>query len=94
LISEGSVVLPVGRVAGHYLALAPQPEHEVDIMVSLLRERRLAFTATLRGDRLPATATRVALMHILAPAAPLAVAIRARTQGMKLWLRRIPVVQR
>jgi hypothetical protein len=94
LIRKQFYVSPFNPVDGHYLVLAPQPEREVDIMVSLLRERRLAFTATLRGERLPATATQVVIMQLLSPAAPLVVAIRIRIQGIKLWLRRVPVVQR
>lgn len=94
LVSKQFYVSPFNPVDGHYLVLAPPPEREVDVMVSLLRERRLAFTATLRGDRLPATARQVAALQFRSPVAPLAVAARIRLQGIKLWLRRVPVVAR
>jgi len=94
LVSKQFDVSPGNPVDGHYLVLVPPPEHEVDVMVSLLRERRLTFTATLRGERLPATTPHVAALRFLSPAAPLAVAARIRLQGIKSWLRRVPVVAR
>ena len=33
-------------------------------------------------------------MQIVSPLAPLLVAVRIRIQGIKLWLRRVPVVQK
>lgn len=94
LVSKQFYVSPFNPVDGHYLVLAPQPEREVDVMVSLLRERRLTFTATLRGQRLPATTKQVAAMQFLSPVAPLVVAMRIRAEGIKLWLRGVPVVAR
>lgn len=94
LVSKQFYVSPFNPVDGHYLVLAPRPEREVDIMVSLVRERRLTFTATLRGERLPATTRQVVAMQFLSPLAPLVVALRIRIQGIKLWLRRVPVVAR
>lgn len=90
LVSKRLYVSPYNPVDGHYLVLAPPPEHDVDVMVSLLRDRRLAFTATLRGERLPATNWHVAALQFLSPVAPLAEAARIRLQGIKLWLRRVP----
>ncbi|WP_205876257.1 DUF1365 domain-containing protein [Mycobacterium camsae] len=94
LVNKQFYVSPFNPVDGHYLVLAPPPEHQVDVMVSLLRERRLAFTATLRGERLPATVRHVAALQFLSPMAPLVVAARIRLQGIRLWLRRVPVVAR
>lgn len=84
---DGSRFNPVD---GHYLVLVPSPGHDVDVMVSLLRERRLTFTATLRGVRLPATTPHVAARQFLWPA----VAARIRLRGIELWPRRVPVVAR
>lgn len=94
LVGKQFYVSPFNPVDGHYLVLAPRPEREVDIMVSLLRDRRLTFRATLRGERLPATTKQIATIQFLAPVAPLMVAARIRIQGIKLWLRRVPVVAR
>ncbi len=51
---------PRNPVDGHYLVLAPRPGVEVDIMVSLHREQKPAFIATLRGRRHAATTRRIA----------------------------------
>lgn len=87
-------VSPFNEVDGYYLVRAPRPDSEVDITVELRRERQPAFVANMRGRRRPATARQVALMQIVAPLAPLVVAARIRIQGIKLWLRRVPLVPR
>jgi len=87
-------VSPFNQVDGYYLVQAPRPDNEVDITVALHRDRRPAFVANLRGERRPATTKQVAIMQIISPLAPLVVATRIRIQGIKLWLRRVPVVPR
>ena len=87
-------VSPFNAVDGYYLVQAPRPDSEVDITVELHRDRAPAFTANLRGQRRPATNRQVVTMQIISPLAPLLVAIRIRIQGIKLWLRRVPVVPR
>jgi len=87
-------VSPFFQVDGYYLVQAPRPDSEVDITVALHRDERPAFTANLHGHRRPATPKQVAIMQVVSPLAPLVVAARIRIQGIKLWLRRIPVVPR
>jgi uncharacterized protein len=90
-------VSPFFQVDGYYLVRAPRPDSEVDITVALHRNQQPAFpafTASLRGQRRPATTKQVAIMQIVSPLAPLVVAARIRIQGIKLWLRRVPVVPR
>ncbi len=87
-------VSPFNQVDGYYLVQAPRPDREVDVTVALHRERRQAFVANLRGERRPATTKQVAIMQFISPLAPLVVAARIRIQGIKLWLRRVPVVPR
>ncbi len=87
-------VSPFNEVDGYYTVRAPRPDSEVDITVALHRDHRPAFVANLSGERRPATARQVAIMQIISPLAPLLVAIRIRIQGIKLWLRRVPVVPR
>ncbi len=87
-------VSPFNAVDGYYLVQAPRPDSEVDITVELHRDRAPAFTANLRGQRRPATNRQVAIMQIVSPLAPLVVAARIRIQGIKLWLRRVPLVPR
>ncbi|WP_152311319.1 DUF1365 family protein, partial [Mycobacterium tuberculosis] len=69
----------------------------LDVTVTLHRDRRQVcpeFTATLRGQRRPATTRQIAMMQIISPLAPMVVAARIRIQGIRLWLRRVPVVPR
>jgi DUF1365 family protein len=90
-------VSPFNEVDGHYLVQAPRPDGGVDITVALQRGPSGTFpmfTANLRGERRPATTREVAIMQIISPLAPLLVALRIRIQGIKLWLRRVPVVPR
>ena len=90
-------VSPFNQVDGYYLVQAPRPDSEVDITVALHRDRRPAFpefTANMRGERRPATTREIAIMQVISPLAPLLVAMRIRIQGIKLWLRRVPVVPR
>ena len=94
LVTKALYVSPFNAVDGHYLVLAPRPGRAVDIMVSLHRDSQPAFVATLRGTRQPATARHIAWMQVVAPLAPLIVALRIRVQGIRLWLRRVPVVPR
>jgi uncharacterized protein len=87
-------VSPFHPVDGYYLVRAPRPDIEVDITVALHRDHRQAFVANMHGQRRPATTRQVAIMQIISPLAPLVVAARIRIQGIKLWLRRVPVVPR
>jgi len=87
-------VSPFNQVDGYYLVQAPRPDGEVDITVTLHRDRRPTFVANLRGQRRLATTKQIAITQIIAPLAPLVVAARIRIQGIKLWLRRVPVVPR
>lgn len=87
-------VSPFNPVDGYYMVRAPRPDSEVDITVVLHREHRQEFVANMRGQRRPATTGQVAFMQIISPLAPWLVAARIRIQGIKLWLRRLPVVPR
>ena len=94
LVTKKFYVSPFNSVAGHYQVLAPRPDQRVDVVVSLHGDGQPAFVATLRGTRRPASVGHVARMQLLAPLAPLMVALRIRIQGIALWLRRVPVVPR
>ena len=90
-------VSPFNQVDGYYLVQAPRPDREVDVTVSLHHESRPASRQVRRqpARRAPAGASRqVAIMQLISPLAPLVVAARIRIQGVKLWLRRVPVVPR
>lgn len=95
LTAKKFYVSPFNEVAGYYAVQAPRPDTQVDITVALHRDHEVpVFEANLRGHRRPATTKEIALMQIIAPLAPLVVAARIRIEGIKLWLRRVPVVPR
>jgi DUF1365 family protein len=94
LVTKRFYVSPFNPVSGHYLVAAPRPGRQVDLMVTLCGDGRPAFVATMRGTRQPATVRHVARMQLVAPLAPLMGALRIRIQGIRLWLRRVPVVAR
>lgn len=93
-ISKRLYVSPFNAVDGHYLLRAPEPDEHLAVSVSLHREGQPAFVAILRGDRRPATARALLLLQLTAPLAPLAGAIAIRIEGIRLWLRGVPVIPR
>ena len=94
LVTKKLYVSPFNRVSGHYQVLAPRPDRQLDVVVSLHDGSQPAFVARLSGTRRPATLRHITRMQILSPLAPLMVALRIRIQGIALWLRRVPVVPR
>ncbi len=82
----------VNPVVGQHQALAPRPDRQLDVVVSLHGAGQPPFVAKLRGTRRPATVGHVARMQILAPLAPVLVALRIRIREIALWSRRVPVV--
>ncbi|OBI47484.1 hypothetical protein A5707_19615 [Mycobacterium kyorinense] len=93
-VAKKFYVSPFNPVTGHYQVLAPRPDTRAEVVVTLHGDGEPAFVATLRGTRQPATVRHVAQMQLLSPLAPLVVALRIRIQGIRLWLRKVPVVPR
>jgi DUF1365 family protein len=83
-------VSPFNGIDGYYLVKAPQPEAELDVMVSLHRENQPAFVATLRGIRREASIPEIVRLQWIAPLAPRMAAVEYRLQILTLWLRRVP----
>jgi uncharacterized protein len=87
-------VSPFNEVDGYYLVRAPRPDAELNVSISLHREHKPAFVATLRGTRRTASIGQVLRLQLVAPVAPLMGAMWIRIQGITLWARRVPVVPR
>ncbi|MFD9691710.1 DUF1365 domain-containing protein [Kitasatospora sp. NPDC059146] len=84
-------VSPFFPVDGHYRMSLPPPGERLDLTVRLDRPDGHAFTATVHGTARPAgprTLLRAALRH---PFATWAVSLHIRYQGIRLWLRGLPV---
>jgi DUF1365 family protein len=93
-VSKAFYVSPFNEVDGYYLIRAPRPDEQVDVTISLHRENRPAFVATMRGTRRPATQRQLLAFQLIAPVAPLMGALAIRLHGIWLWLRRVPLVPR
>ena len=87
-------VSPFNDVDGYYLVRAPRPTDTLAVSISLHRTHQPPFTAAMRGARVPARGGQFALLQLTVPAAPMMGALRIRIQGIRLWLRRVPVVSR
>ncbi|MEW1718933.1 DUF1365 domain-containing protein [Streptomyces sp. NPDC093109] len=84
-------VSPFFPVDGAYTMRLPEPGARLDLTVRLDRPRGGPFTATVRGERRPATARnllRTALRH---PWSTAVVSAGIRLHGIRLFLRRLPV---
>lgn len=94
MVMKRLYVSPFNEVDGYYLVRAPRPNGQLDVTISLHRDHQPAFVATLRGTRRRASATQVARLQVTSPLAPLMGALGIRVQGITLWLRRVPIVDR
>ena len=87
-------VSPFHEVDGSYEMRLPLPGERLRVDLTYGRPGARPFVATVRGTRLPATRRNVVRAAVRHPLATRAVAARIRIQGIRLWLRRLPVVPR
>ena len=84
-------VSPFNDVSGNYEMRVPEPAERLKVAITLHRDGQAPFIATMAGHRLPATTRNVVRMITSIPVAPLRAAAQIRWQGVKLWMRRLPV---
>ncbi|GAA3219051.1 DUF1365 domain-containing protein [Actinocorallia longicatena] len=87
-------VSPFHAVEGWYRLSLPEPDERLALTITLHLPEGPPFTASVRGVRRPATWPSLLRMAVRHPWAPLAGAIRIRIQGIRLFLRGVPVVPR
>jgi DUF1365 family protein len=87
-------VSPFFDLAGRYLMRFSAPGPRLGITIALRREGATVFTATLRGTARPATVRAVATATLRRPLMALRFSALIRVQGVRLWLRGLPVVPR
>ena len=87
-------VSPFNDTSGAYHVAVPLPGETVTVGVTLHREGRPPFTATLKGTARPATPRAVVSTSLRTPLAPLLGMVRIKYQGIKLWLRGLAVQPR
>jgi DUF1365 family protein len=87
-------VSPFFEVAGRYLMRFSGPGPRLQITMALRQDDATPFTATVRGTARPATVRTVLAATLRFPMMSLRFSALIRLQGVKLWLRRLPVVPR
>ncbi|PWJ24669.1 hypothetical protein ATK17_0768 [Branchiibius hedensis] len=86
-------VSPFNDVSGYYQLHVPPPAPELDVRIVLHRSGHPPFVTTWAGT--PARSMcQLALAMVRAPLSAQLVTARIHWQGVKLWLRRLPVVVR
>ncbi|WP_209439542.1 DUF1365 domain-containing protein [Kitasatospora phosalacinea] len=92
-------VSPFLPLDGHYRLLLPEPDPHpgpdgtarLHLAVRLELPAGRAFTATVTGTGRPATPAALLRTTVRHPFATFAVSLRIRAQGVRLWLRGLPV---
>jgi DUF1365 family protein len=87
-------VSPFNAVDGVYQMLLPEPDGRLALSIRLKLPGQPLFVATLRGERRPGTAANLVRLTARFPLSTLVVSARIRWQGVKLYLRGLPVVPR
>jgi DUF1365 family protein len=87
-------VSPFHQVDGHYEMRLPVPGDELRIDLTYHRPGSKPFVATVRGTRTPVTPRTVLATALRHPLSTRTVSLRIRLQGIRLYLRRLPVVPR
>lgn len=87
-------VSPFFPVAGRYRMRLPVPGERLDLTVRLDLDGSPAFTATVKGRARPGTPRALVQAVLRHPLAPLAAALAIRFHGVRLYLRRLPVLPR
>lgn len=93
LADKAMYVSPFNDVDGHYRLHVPPPSPDVDVRIVLHRDGQPPFVTTWSGAPARSTAA-LALALVRAPLSAQLVTARIHWQGVKLWLRRLPVVAR
>lgn len=87
-------VSPFYPAAGSYRMRLPEPGEHLDLEIRYQPPDAAQFTARMRGDSVPATPASVLRLALAEPCPTLLTAARIRFQGIKLYLRGLPVIPR
>ncbi|MER5465339.1 DUF1365 domain-containing protein [Streptomyces sp. NPDC002668] len=93
-VDKAFYVSPFFPVDGAYRMRLPEPGSRLDLTVQLERSGARPFTATVRGERRPATARALLRAALRNPLSTLAVSAGIRFHGIRLFLRGLPVQPR
>ena len=87
-------VSPFNDVSGHYTMSLPEPADTLAITVTLHREGERPFVASVRGTGRPATPAVVASTLLRDPLVTRRARAAITAHGIRLWTKRLPVVER
>jgi DUF1365 family protein len=87
-------VSPFLELGGEYLMRFGEPGPTLSVTIALRQHGTTPLTATLRGDRRPATPFALVKLLVTRPLTTHRVSALIRSHGIALWLRRIPIVAR
>ena len=87
-------VSPFYPVDGRYRMSLPEPDATLALSVRLDRPDGHSFAASVRGQAVPATARALLAAIVRYPWSTAAVSARIRWQGVRLYLRGLPVIPR
>ncbi|MGB8649189.1 MAG: DUF1365 domain-containing protein [Mycobacteriales bacterium] len=87
-------VSPFHRVEGHYDMRLPLPGEQLRLDITYHGPGAEPFVATVRGTRSAATTGRVVTTALRHPLSTRLVSARIRAQGVRLYLRKLPVIPR
>jgi DUF1365 family protein len=93
-IAKAFYVSPFNPVDGEYDMGFSLPTDDLQVTIILRRAGQVVFGATLSGRRQAATAARVVAALCRHPMAALRVSVLIRYQGIRLFMRGLPVVRR
>ena len=92
--SKQFYVSPFYEVAGRYTMSLPEPDERLRLQITLHPPQGATFVASVHGRRHPARGFSLARLLLGRPWTALAVSARIRWQGIRLYLRGLPVVSR
>jgi uncharacterized protein len=87
-------VSPFNDVSGRYAMRFTLTDRHVGVTISLCRDGDNVFEAGFAGVPTPATTPTIARFSIRMPAMSQRVAALIRLHGIRLWLRRLPIIRR
>jgi DUF1365 family protein len=87
-------VSPFNAAAGHYTMSLPEPGETLQLNITLHPPNGAPFVASVSGDRCPARGRSMMRLLLGRPYPTLLISLRIRWQGIRLYLRGLPVVPR
>ena len=93
-VGKGFYVSPFLPMGGTYLMRTPIPGEKLAVSIALRQDGGTPFVATLTGRGRPISTRSVAASLLRWPLLTLRTAALIRWQGIRLWLRRVPVQPR